>query len=148
MDIKIFGAWDFYHWGKGWDSVEQARNWDLFWKSFNETHPASRWRYLEIGDGVAQEHLLVCGQCVVWLHPMNYTAYYHGSGEVVWLYPMNYTAYYYGSGVSVQAMENGKWVTRRGYLLVELEEICKEVAKVCNGTYTHKETEVEIINKE
>ena len=24
MDIKIFGAWDFYHWGNGWDSVEQA----------------------------------------------------------------------------------------------------------------------------
>ena len=126
MDIKIFGAWDFYHWGKGWDSVEQARDWDLFWKSFNETHPASRWRYIEIGDGVAQEHLLVCGQCVVWLRPI----YYHGSGE------------------SVQAMENGKWVTRREYLLEELEEICKEVAKVCNGTYTHKETEVEIINKE
>ena len=38
--------------------------------------------------------------------------------------------------------------TRGEYLLEELEEICKEVAKVCNGTYTHKETEVEIINKE
>jgi hypothetical protein len=45
-------------------------------------------------------------------------------------------------------MENGKWVTRREYLLEELEEICNEAAKFCNGTYTHKETEVEIINKE
>ena len=148
MDFKIFGAWDFFHWGKGWDSVEQARDWDLFWKSFNETHPVSGWRYLEIGNGAAQEHLLVCGQCVVWLHPMNYTAYYHGSGEsvqtMVWLRPI----YYHGSSESVQTMENGKWVTRREYLLEELEEICKEVAKVCNGTYTHKETEVEIINKE
>ena len=130
MDIKVFGSWDFYHWGKGWDSVEQARAWDKYWRDFNETHPGSRWRYLEIGEGVTQEHLLVCGQCVVWLHPMNYTAYYHGSG------------------VSVQTMENGKWVTRREYLLEELEEICKEVAKVCGGTYTHKETEVEIITKE
>ena len=61
---------------------------------------------------------------------------------------MNYTAYFHGSGVSVQTMENGKWVTRREYLLEELEKICKEAAEFCNGTYTHKETEVEIINKE
>ena len=72
----------------------------------------------------------MCGKCVVWLHPMDYTAYFHGTGVID------------------QAVENGKLVTRREYLLEELEEICKEVAKVCNGTYTHKETEVEIINKE
>lgn len=130
MDIKVFGSWDFYHWGKGWDSIEQAKDWDLFWKSFNETHPTSSWRYLEIGSGITQEHLLICGHCVVWLHPMNYTAYYHGSG------------------VSVQHYENGMWVTRREYLLEELEKICKEAAEFCNGTYTHKETEVKIITKE
>jgi hypothetical protein len=61
---------------------------------------------------------------------------------------MNYTAYFHGSGVTVQTMENGKWVTRREYMLEELEEICKEVADYCNGTYTHKETEVEISTKE
>ena len=130
MDIKVFGSWDFYHWGKGWDSAEQARDWDLFWKSFNETHPDSKWRYLEIGEGVTQEHLLVCGNCLVSLHPMNYTAYFHGSG------------------VTVQTMENGKWVTRREYMLEELEEFCKEAAKFCNGTYEYIETEVEISTKE
>ena len=130
MDIKVFGSWDFYHWGKGWDSAEQARDWDLFWKSFNETHPDSRWRYLEIGEGVTQEHLLVCGQCVVWLHPMNYTAYYHGSG------------------VSVQTMEKVSKIISLTATNEELEKICKEVAEVCNGTYSHKETEVEIITKE
>ena len=130
MDIRVFGEWDFYHWGKGWDSVEQAKKWEIFWKSFNETHPDSRWRYLEIGEGVTQEHLLVCGNCLVWLHPMSYVAYYHSSG------------------VSVQTMKNGKWVTRREYMLEELEKICKEVAEVCNGTYSHKEIEVEISTKE
>lgn len=66
MDIKVFGSWDFYHWGKGWDSVEQARAWNKYWSNFNETHADSRWRYLEIGEGVTQEHLLVCGNCLVW----------------------------------------------------------------------------------
>jgi hypothetical protein len=61
---------------------------------------------------------------------------------------MNYTAYYHGSGVSVQTMENGKWVTRREYQLEELEKICNEVADYCNGTYSQKETEVEISTKE
>ena len=28
-----------------------------------------------------------------------------------------------------------EWVTRREFILEELEEICKEVAKACNGTY-------------
>jgi len=45
-------------------------------------------------------------------------------------------------------MENGKWITRREFNLEELEKICKEVAEVCNGTYTHKEIEVEISTKE
>ena len=33
-------------------------------------------------------------------------------------------------------------------LPIHFEKICKEAAEFCNGTYTHKETEVEIINKE
>ena len=103
MDIKVQGSWDFYHWGKGWDSIEQARAWDKYWRNFNDTHAGYRWRYIEIGEGYTCEHLLVCGQCVVWLHPMNYTAYYHGSG------------------VSVQTMEDGKWITRREFNLEELE---------------------------
>lgn len=61
---------------------------------------------------------------------------------------MDYTAYFHGSGVTLQTMENGKCVTRREYMLEELEEICNEAAKFCNGTYTHKEIEVEIITKE
>jgi N-acetylmuramoyl-L-alanine amidase CwlA len=130
MYIKIFGTWDFYHWGKGWDSEEQAHSWNKFWHDFNESHPDSHWRYVEIGKGCTQEHLLVCGQCVVCLHPMNYTAYFRGSG------------------VSVLTVENGKWVTRREFILEELEEICKEVAKACNGTYKHKEVEIEISIKE
>ena len=32
--------------------------------------------------------------------------------------------------------------------LEELENICREVAEVCGGTYTHRETEVEISTKE
>ena len=130
MDIKVFGSWDFYHWGKGWDSVKQARAWDKYWSNFNETHAGFSWRYIEIGEGFTCEHLLVCGQCVVWLHPMNYTAYYHESG------------------VSVQTMVDGKWITRREFKLEELEKICNGVAEVCNGTYKHKETEVEISTKE
>lgn len=129
MDIKVVGSWDFYHWGKGWDSLEQKKAWDEYWDNFNNTHMGFNWRNVKIGSGLSQENLLVCGKCVVWLHPMNYTAYYHGSGVIV------------------QTIENGKCVTRREFLLEELEKICREVAEVCGGTYKHKETEVEISTK-
>lgn len=130
MDIKVVGTWDFYQWGKGWDSLEQEKAWNEYWDNFNESHPDLHWRYVKIGSGFAQENLLVCGQCVVWLHPMNYTTYFRGSG------------------VNVRTIENGKCITHREFKLEVLEEICKEVAKACNGTYLHKEVEIEISIKE
>ena len=133
--INYYGTFKgIYEWGRGFVSTLAQYKWEQYWKCVFPTKHHCHWKTYVQGSGFGE-----CGSLM-------------GISKAIYMHPMAFYGVFVEGGVSKGCSlpeENHKYEYSYVFYedLKELEEICKDAAEYCGGSFeleTSKEFEVEV----
>lgn len=132
--VKFYGEFKgIYKWGVGFINLEVKRKWDEFWEFVFPTIRHCFWRNCIIGDW-GEANRLVSTSAAVYLHPMSFNGIFVDNGIC-----------------SQKLLDDKVYQYHFKSLVCELDEICKQAAEYCGGTFTMystKEFDIKIPEEE